>query len=410
MQPLHGAVRSYAWGSRTSLAALQGRPVPSEHPEAEIWLGAHPGDPAKVGTGSHSLLQLIDSDPVGQLGAETARNFGARLPFLLKLLAADEPLSLQAHPSSVQASEGFAREDASHVPIDSSVRNYKDASHKPELIVALTEFHALAGFRHPTKTVEFMDALDVEALSGYRSLLADQPDDAGLRTVFTSWITLPGPALDALLPLVAEGCIRYLAARKHPDSGEFFAEARTLLELGESYPGDAGVLAALLLNRVTLTPGQGLFLDAGNLHAYLSGTGVEIMANSDNVLRGGLTPKHVDVPELLRVLDFRPAEVDVLDPVVPPDGVPVRYVTPAPEFALTRSVLAEGSEIELAGEAPQILLCTRGRVALRDRDGSLTLEQGASVWVAASDPTVTVSADRGDAEIFRATVGRSTFR
>jgi mannose-6-phosphate isomerase len=407
VRQLHGAVRSYAWGSRTSLAELQGRTVPSEHPEAEIWLGAHPADPAQVqfDGASRSLLAVIDDDPDGQLGSTTAGRFGGRLPFLLKLLAADEPLSLQAHPSSIQAKEGFAREESARIPIDSPVRNYRDASHKPELIVALTEFHALAGFRCPKKTVEFIDALGVDALAGYRSLLADQPDDAGLRTVFTSWITLPGPALDALLPLVAEGCIRYLSTTAHHDGGEFVAEARTLLELGESYPGDAGVLAALLLNRLTLTPGQGLYLDAGNLHAYLSGTGVEIMANSDNVLRGGLTPKHVDVPELLRVLDFEPAEVQVLDPTADGSGDSVVYGTPATEFALSRTVLSDGVSTEFESGGPQIVLCTRGRVVLDGGASERIVEQGEAVWIAATDPAFTVTAHDGDAEVFRATVG-----
>ncbi len=381
--------------------------MPSEHPEAEIWLGAHPADPAHLVSdeGTRSLLRAIDADPDGELGPDIAKQYGSRLPFLLKLLAAGEPLSLQAHPSSAQAQEGFAREDAARVPIDSPVRNYRDRSHKPELIVALTEFHALAGFRSPGPTVDFIDSLGVEALSGYRSLLADQPDDAGLRTVFTSWITLPGPALDTLLPLVAEGCIRYLSTTAHEDGGRFVAEARTLLELGESYPGDAGVLAALLLNRVTLTPGQGLYLNAGNLHAYLSGTGVEIMANSDNVLRGGLTPKHVDVPELLRVLDFRPADVDVLEPVVDFGEAPPLYETPAPEFALSRSVLKDGSSVELVRRGPRIVLCTSGRVELSSGASVSILEQGAAMWVSASDPAVTVHARWGEAEVFDATVG-----
>ncbi|MET0197077.1 MULTISPECIES: mannose-6-phosphate isomerase, class I [Nocardiaceae] len=407
MQPLHGAVRSYAWGSRTSLAQLQGRRVPSEHPEAEIWLGAHPADPARIGPGdsARSLLAVIDDDPDRELGAATSQEYGGRLPFLLKLLAADEPLSLQAHPSSVQAKEGFAREEARRVPIDSPVRNYRDASHKPELIVALTEFHALAGFRCPRHTVEFIDALGVDALSGYRSLLADQPDQAGLRTVFTSWITLPGPALDALLPLVAEGCIRYLSTSAHDDDGKFVDEARTLLELGESYPGDAGVLAALLLNRVTLSPGQGLYLDAGNLHAYLSGTGVEIMANSDNVLRGGLTPKHVDVPELLRVLDFEPAEVNILDPEVSGESSTIVYDTPAPEFALSRTALADGASEILDSVGPQIVLCTEGRVAVQDGEVEQIVERGSAVWVSAGEAAPTVTARWGDAEVFRATVG-----
>ncbi|CCQ17102.1 putative mannose-6-phosphate isomerase ManA [Rhodococcus sp. AW25M09] len=408
MQLLRGAVRSYAWGSRTALARMQGRPVPSDHPEAEIWLGAHPADPAHVvhDNGSTPLLAVIDGDPGTQLGC-SAQHYESRLPYLMKLLAAEEPLSLQAHPSSAQAREGFARENAAGVPIDSPVRNYRDPNHKPELIVALTEFEALAGFRRPTETVELLDALAVSALAGYRSLLAAQPDASGLRTVFTSWITLPGQSLDDILPAVAQGCIDYLSGPARTDGGRFAAEARTLLELGESYPGDAGVLAALLLNRVTLAPGQGLYLDAGNLHAYLRGTGVEIMANSDNVLRGGLTPKHVDVPELLRVLDFEPAVVSAITPGID-DRSSYVYPTPAPEFALSRTAVAAGETVDIPGSGPRILLCTSGTVVAGagGRQSPLTVPQGSSAWIPAADESVTVTADSDDAEVFVASVGR----
>ncbi len=408
MQLLRGAVRSYAWGSRTALARIQGRPVPSDHPEAEIWLGAHPADSAQVlhEGGSTPLLTLIDGDPATHLGG-SAQQYESRLPYLLKLLAAEEPLSLQAHPSSAQAREGFARENAAGVPIDSAVRNYRDPNHKPELIVALTEFEALAGFRSPTDTVELLDALAVSALGGYRTLLAAQPDASGLRTVFTSWITLPGQSLDDILPAVAQGCIDYLSGPARTDGGRFAAEARTLLELGESYPGDAGVLAALLLNRVTLAPGQGLYLDAGNLHAYLRGTGVEIMANSDNVLRGGLTPKHVDVPELLRVLDFEPADISPITPSES-DRPTYLYRTPAPEFALSRTAVPPGETVELPGSGPRILLCTDGTVVASagGRSPGLTVSQGSSAWIPDADRFVTVTADSNAAEVFVASVGR----
>ncbi|WP_016934666.1 mannose-6-phosphate isomerase, class I, partial [Rhodococcus sp. R1101] len=306
MHRLEGAVRSYAWGSRTAIATLRGRTVPSHHPEAELWLGAHPADPARLVDSDgdeHSLLDLLSAEPRRHLGDRAVGAFGPRLPFLLKLLAAEEPLSLQAHPSARQAAEGFAREEALGIPIDSPVRNYKDANHKPELVVALTRFEALAGFRDPKRTVELFEALAVPELDPYVGLLAGQPDSSGLRALFTTWITLPPPALAALLPRVLDGCVTYLATGRDGER-DFVPEVRTALQLADFYPGDAGVLASLLLNRITLQPGEGLYLDAGNLHAYLHGMGVEIMANSDNVLRGGLTPKHVDVPELLRVLDF----------------------------------------------------------------------------------------------------------
>ncbi|TCJ99673.1 mannose-6-phosphate isomerase, class I [Nocardia alba] len=403
MQELVGALRSYAWGSRTALAQLCGRPVPSAHPEAELWFGAHPADPAHVRTesGTRSLLDVLIADPVRELGA-VADTFGPRLPFLLKILAAEEPLSLQAHPSSAQARAGFERENRTGVALDSPLRNYRDDSHKPELVVALERFEALAGFRDPHRTVELLRALDVPGLNIYAELLAAQPDSAGLRTLFTTWITLPPAVLSKLLPTVLEGCVSYLSSK---GAREFTAEVRTALELAEAYPGDAGVLAALLLNRLTLEPGQALFLSAGNLHAYLRGVGVEIMANSDNVLRGGLTPKHVDVPELLRVLDFEPIDLPVIEPEPSGDGG-IRYQTPAPEFALCRFDLGTDDEpVVLADAGPGIVLCTAGTVELSENGHTLIVERGSAAWISAADSDLKARALRGPAQLFSACVG-----
>lgn len=405
MQQLEGVVRSYAWGSRTAIAELRGRPVPSAHPEAELWLGAHPGDPAVVVTdhGRESLLEVLRRDPSGQLGEQNVADFGERLPFLLKLLAAEEALSLQAHPSARQAEEGFRRENELGVPMDALIRNYKDGSHKPELVVALSRFEALAGFREPTRTVKMLRALGVSELEPYIGLLEGQPDSDGLRALFTTWITLPPAALGALLPTVLTGCIDYVSSR----DVEFAAEIRTALELSESYPGDAGVLAALLLNRVTLEPGQGLFLDAGNLHAYLHGLAVEVMANSDNVLRGGLTPKYVDVPELLRVLDFNGADITILDPLPESGSTNVVYPTPAPEFRLVRIELSDGAEESaLPGDGPRILLCTNGAVALTCGNSELDLGGGDAAWISADEPGVRITARSSPAQVFSVSVGR----
>ncbi|MFC4602512.1 mannose-6-phosphate isomerase, class I [Rhodococcus kronopolitis] len=410
MHLLDGALRTYAWGSRTAIAALCGRPVPSNHPEAELWLGAHPANPAHLVTddGAVSLGDVIAADPAGQLGSRARTGFGDRLPFLLKLLAAEEPLSLQAHPSAQQAKEGFEREEAAGIPLTSAERNYRDDSHKPELVVALTTFEALAGFRDPHRTVELLRALAVPELDGHIELLAGQPDSAGLRALFTTWITLPQPALAALLPRILEGCVQYLAGAGATPR-EFGSEVRTVLELGEAYPGDAGVLASILLNRVTLQPGEGLFLDAGNLHAYLHGLAVEMMANSDNVLRGGLTPKHVDVPELLRVLDFEPLTGAFRLPSPAPGGGVHVYDTPAPEFALTRADLSTDgpnpAAVEFDVSGPRIMLCTSGSVTIRGGDDTLVLGQGDAAWISASDPSVTASAVTADAQLFCASVG-----
>ncbi|MFD2488764.1 mannose-6-phosphate isomerase, class I [Amycolatopsis jiangsuensis] len=406
MELLRNAVRPYAWGSRTAIPQLQGRPVPAPHPEAELWMGAHPGDPSHVigpdGT-ERSLLALVDADPVGQLGQRCTRRWGGRLPFLLKILAAEEPLSMQAHPSAAQAAEGYAREEKLGIPRDAANRNYPDPTAKPELVCALTEFHALAGFRDPHRTIKLLKAIETPGMAKYTGLLEAQPDPDGLRALFTTWITLPQRAFDELLPEVLDACVRHVA-----DHGEFTVECRTILELGETHSRDAGVLAALLLNRLTLRAGEAIYLPAGNLHLYLHGIAVEILANSDNILRCGLTPKHVDVPELLRVVDFSCGEMPVQHGEPAGHGMAV-YHTDAPEFELSRTEWAEGedTELEVDSVGPQILLCTAGDLLVLADDGEqVELRRGQSVWLPAADPPVRIRPlDGTHSQLFRATAG-----
>lgn len=403
---LRGAIRTYAWGSRTAIAEFTGRPVPTAHPEAELWFGAHPADPARLLTpdGEVSLLDTLAADPEGQLGPAHAR-FGDTLPFLVKVLAADEPLSLQAHPSTEQAAEGYRREDRLGIPVSSPIRNYRDSSDKPELLVALHPFEALAGFRPAARTVELLQALSVSDLDPFIDLLSDQSDADGLRALFTTWITAPQPDLDVLVPAVLDGAIHYISS----GASEFAAEVKTVLELGERYPGDAGVLAALLLNRISLAPGEAIFLAAGNLHTYLHGVGLEVMANSDNVLRGGLTPKHVDVPELLRVLDFAPTTEAALRPPTHRDGPELAYQTPTEEFAVSALTLDGGylgHEVDAPSphDGPQILLCTEGSATVHAKSGALTLHRGSAAWVASDDGPIRLVAQQ-PARLFRATIG-----
>ncbi|HEY0226264.1 MAG TPA: mannose-6-phosphate isomerase, class I [Mycobacterium sp.] len=407
MELLRGALRTYAWGSRTAIAEFTGRPVPAAHPEAELWFGAHPCDPAWLETahGEISLLRALADDPEGQLGSVSRARFGDVLPFLVKVLAADEPLSLQAHPSAAQAVEGYRREEKLGIPVNSPVRNYRDTSHKPELLVAVQTFEALAGFRQASRTTELLRALSVSDLDPFIELLSDQSDADGLRALFTTWITAPQPDIDVLVSAVLDGAIQYVSS----GATEFVAEAKTVLELGERYPGDAGVLAALLLNRITLAPGEAIFLPAGNLHTYLRGFAVEVMANSDNVLRGGLTPKHVDVPELLRVLDFAPTAESQLRPPVHGEGLGLIYETPADEFAVALlSIDGEhlGHEVDASSshEGPQILLCTEGSTTVHGKSGSLTLEHGMAAWVPADDVPIRLLAHE-PVKLFRVTVG-----
>jgi len=396
LELLDNPVRPYAWGSRTAIADMLGKPVPAPHPEAELWLGAHPGDPSRVA--GESLVDVLAADPGGQLGASVVDRWHGRLPFLLKVLAAEEPLSLQAHPSASQAAEGYAREEARGIPRDASNRNYPDPTPKPELLCALTEFHALAGFRDPHETVALLEAVATPGLEPYVHLLAAEPNREGLRALFTTWITLPQPKIDTLVPELLDECVVHV--KEH---GPFELECRTLLELGESYPGDAGVLAAALLNRLVLAPGEAIFLPAGNLHSYLRGAGVEVLANSDNVLRGGLTPKHVDVPELLRVLDFSYGDMAVSTGT--PEGARYVYRTTAPEFELSRLEWMDGSRgpVTLSGGTPRILMTTDGALSV----GELTLTRGQSVWIPASDPDVIVAPAGASARAFAATPGQA---
>ena len=412
MELLRNAVRPYAWGSRTAIAQLQGREVPTPHPEAELWMGAHPDDPSTViGADGveRSLIKVLEADPVGMLGEKCAKRWNNRLPFLLKVLAADEPMSMQAHPSVEQALAGFEREQAAGIPRTAPSRNYPDPTAKPELVCALTEFHVLAGFRDPHRTVELFKSLDLPSFDRYASLLAEQPDADGLRTLFTTLITLPAAVLDELLPQVVEACVAQV--REH---GPFSLECRTVLELSELHQGDVGVLAALLLNRLVLAPGEAVYLAAGNLHAYLRGTAVEILANSDNILRCGLTPKHVDVPELLRVLDFGHGDMRILrgEPAAPHM---LLYPTDAPEFELSRLEWAEGAadaDVAIGHLGPQLIICTEGAAELYRPDSPpLKLASGDSAWLPARDcaqgPVLVHPLGAGRTQLFRATAGSS---
>ncbi|MGM0356815.1 mannose-6-phosphate isomerase, class I [Streptomyces sp. ECR3] len=381
MDRLTNTVRPYAWGSVTALPTLLGE-EPTGEPQAELWMGAHPGAPSRTPRGP--LDRVIAEDPERELGEGAVAAFGPRLPFLLKVLAAAAPLSLQVHPNLDQAREGYADEERRGVPIGAAHRNYKDANHKPELICALTEFDGLCGFRDPAEAAALLEGLGVDSLKPYADLLRAHPEDAALREALTAVLTADPEDMRRTVTETAAACAR-LGGPYAPYAG-----------IAHHYPGDPGVIAALLLHHVRLQPGEALFLGAGVPHAYLDGLGVEIMANSDNVLRCGLTPKHVDVPELLRIVRFEAGDPGVLRPEAGPDGEEL-YETPIDEFRLSRHVLAEGAApYDLSRPAPQILLCTAGTV----RAGEEDLTPGHSVFVPAGE-TVRVS---GPGTLFRATV------
>jgi mannose-6-phosphate isomerase len=408
MHRLANPVRPYAWGSPTALPALLGT-TPTGEPQAEMWMGTHPGAPSRTPRGT--LADLIDTDPRGTLGAPAVTRFGPRLPFLLKLLAAGAPLSLQVHPDLDQAREGYAREQRRGIDPTAAHRNYKDPNHKPELICALTPFEGLCGFRAPHATADLLAALEVDSLKPYVDLLRATPEAAALREVLTAFLTGDRTETAATVTEAAEACARLAAAGppartpQEDPATEDPATARraayaAYAALAHHHPGDPGVLAAMLLHHVRLQPGEALYLGAGVPHAYLHGLGVEIMATSDNVLRCGLTPKHVDVPELLRIVRFDAADPAVLRPEASPTGEEV-YDTPIDEFRLSRFVRPDTAPPgDLTADTPQILLVTAGTLTLRGPGAAETLTPGTSVFVPAGEPAEVT----GTGTLFRATV------
>jgi mannose-6-phosphate isomerase len=426
MHLLDNPLRPYAWGSRHAIADLLGR-EPSGGPEAELWVGAHPDSPSQVvrpdGT-RHSLHDLIEQDPRSLLGDDVADRYEGRLPFLLKVLAAGSALSLQVHPSLEQAVAGFDAEEAAGIPQNAPNRNYRDRNHKPELLYALAPFETLCGFRPLPESVGIFSVLasavepgsaSHELLDAVSALLASGGEDA-LRSAFTMLLGAPQEIVHDVERAAARRAVD--TASPAEAAGSVGRDLGTIAELSGQYPGDPGVLVALLLNRVSLRPGEALYLPAGKIHAYLSGLGIEVMASSDNVLRGGLTPKHVDTEELLSTVAFEPhaprslaAEYTLLDQEL--------YRPPFDEFQLQRIVLgdpaagpsgtsADGSDdgrqdsalpaaesmtpahVPVVQNGPVVVLAVSGPILLDTPNSTLLVPRGGSAFVAASEAPLVV--------------------
>jgi mannose-6-phosphate isomerase len=416
--------RDYAWGSPTAIADLLGYPA-SGRPEAELWLGAHPGSPSVVlrpelTGGATNLAEWIDADPATALGEKRAES--RRLPFLLKILAAHSPLSLQAHPSPARAAAGFALENAAGIPVTNADRNYRDPFHKPEIIFALSDtFEALCGFRELTEIraifaeLRALDATMDDPQPAALTALENRLVGADALRDVVDWLLRDGRGGDS-------GEVSWLVERVVAlaergafliDGGArvgFAAELATVRALSASYPGDPGIVISLLTNLVSLKRGEVLFLPAGNIHAYLSGLGVEVMAASDNVLRGGLTPKHIDVDELLEVLDFTPLPVPYLAPELQADGVAL-YRPAVPDFELAHISVPADAATDGSGAAgvpmrqvtitgPAIAICTAGRFLVAGAGSSLSLARGEAVYITPDEGTLTFA---GSGEVFLAT-------
>ncbi|MBY4837184.1 mannose-6-phosphate isomerase [Pantoea sp. DY-5] len=387
MQKLNNSLQNYAWGSKTALTELYGIENPQGLPMAELWMGAHPKSPSNVEVNGEvrSLREVIDADKVAMLGKAVAERFG-ELPFLFKVLCADQPLSIQVHPSKAAAEQGFARENAAGIPLSAAERNYKDANHKPELVYALTPFQAMNGFRELHEIVSML-----EPVAGAHPQIAhflENANEGNLAKLFATLLSLQDDAKSRAIGVLKSA----LNARE----GEPW---QTIKSIATDYPDDSGLFSPLLLNVITLQPGEAMFLFAETPHAYLKGVALEVMANSDNVLRAGLTPKFIDIPELLANLKFQAKPAATLLTQPQRDGETLNFPIPVEDFAFAIHGLSAAPQA-LAQNSAALLFCIEGQAVIEKSGQQLVLKPGESCFVAANESPVNAAGTGRLARVF----------
>ncbi len=389
---LKNKIQEYDWGSKVAIPSLLGLPS-SNTPMAELWMGAHPKAPSEVEINGKwiRLDELISKYPRDILGEDVANKFSNELPFLFKIIAAERPLSIQAHPNKEQAIEGFEREERLGIPIDAPNRNYKDRNHKPEILCAITEFEALKGFRRIEEIIHFMEKAVPNSLKEEIRVLKEDRNKEGLRLFYSSIMKMEKRQKEDTLSELLEN------ARKNRDDPVF----SLVMRLNDFFPYDIGIISPLILNRCILRPEEAIFIPAGELHAYIKGVGVELMANSDNVLRGGLTHKHVDVDELLRILRFDYyGNAEIIRPVYR-DNEAV-YPTPAEEFLLSNIRLKKNKEfVSSEKRSIEILIVLEGDAIIKDEKEIMEIKKGDSILIPSAMLSYTI---KGDAFIYKASV------
>ncbi|RLB10768.1 MAG: mannose-6-phosphate isomerase, class I [Deltaproteobacteria bacterium] len=387
---LKNKIQEYEWGSKTAIPSILGLPSPSKKPMAELWMGAHPKAPSEVEVDGKwmRLDELISIEPKAILGKKVADKFGNQLPFLFKIIAAEKPLSIQAHPNKEQAINGFERENKLGIPLDAPERNYKDKNHKPEVLCAITRFEALKGFRSIEEIVSLFKKAVPNSLKEEINLLERE----GLRSFFSAIMGLKAEKKeDAISELLN-------SSEKMKNDPVF----SLVLRLNNYFPKDIGIFSPLILNMYVLEPGEAIFLPAGELHAYIKGVGIELMANSDNVLRGGLTHKHIDVEELLNILRFEPSRVQKLKPVSV-GKMELIYPAPVEEFILHKIRLKEGEKFSSDEDRSiEIMIVIEGNAEISSATAKyMELKRGDSVLIPSVMPKYFL---KGDATIYKATV------
>lgn len=391
---LRNIVKEYSWGSYTAIPKLLGKKTPCDKPQAELWIGAHPLASSMVKTGGkwEPLSDLIKKNPSEILGKKCAEKYGAELPFLFKIIAASEPLSIQAHPNLSHAKKGFKSEKRLGIPPDSFYRNYKDENHKPECVCALSDFEALCGFRPVSEILFFLKKTCPVTLKKQIDELKKNPNPSGMRSFFTNVMTMDFNRNKNIISEATE------KSRIFADENPAF---KWVLALAGKYPSDIGVISPLFLNYVCLKPGQAMFLPAGELHAYLNGVALELMANSDNVIRGGLTAKHVDIEELSNILRFKSMKNRVILPEKNKnEGI---YKTPSKEFMLSLiSVCKDKVYTGSQGRSAEIILCIGGKAVISSSGNNrIIISRGDSVIIPASVKRYCIE---GKATLYKASV------
>jgi len=396
ISPLKNPVQEYAWGSKTAIQSLLGKSESTGNRMAELWMGAHQKAPSKVLIDGEwkPLNKVIETSPESILGRRVAKAFSGKLPFLFKVVAAAEPLSIQAHPNLEQAREGYSRENLLRIPLDSPDRNYKDANHKPEILCALGPFQGLMGFRKTEEILELFDEVSSPSLFNELEFLRQSPNSKGLRRFFASLLSMDKKR-QRLVVSEAVGI-----AEKRAQQEPMF---HWMVKLNGAYPGDVGVFSPIILNLVELDPGEAIYVPARELHAYLGGMGIELMANSDNVLRGGLTLKHVDVPELLKIVSFESRSVEKIGSLRKGTFESI-YPTPSREFVLCAISLNKGGIFTSPdNRSVEILICIDGKAEIKDlgNNEALPLLKGSSVIVPAGVAGYRIE---GNALLYKASV------
>ena len=393
MLRLSGAVKDYAWGSTSAISDFTGIDFGGRR-VAELWFGAHNGTQALAG--GRPLAEAIATDPVEILGADVAARFDGQLPFLLKVIAPEQPLSLQVHPGKEMAEAGFQAEEEAGIPLDSPRRNYRDRNHKPEMIFALTPFEAFAGFRAPRRAIEVLDNLNAPLAREILEILRAHPGYRGLRAVARKLLA----PLDEERRIQIEAVITACQDRLDRGTSPSLRVDRQAVALARTYPSDPGAVLSLLLNPVTLRAGEALFIPTGAVHAYVSGLGIEVMSSSDNVLRAGLTPKHIDAGEALRCMDFHGAPPVRIAPEMNGRGTGI-YYAPVDDFELSVSNVNGEEWIPIPGRGPRILLGISGDLEVGVGGSIETIRTGEALFISAAEGAVRV---RGKGKLAQAGV------